>query len=81
MKLPAIVVFLMALSACSAMPLPVPTAPRPQPAAAMVPCQPLSPLLGPMASDLARWVADTSEIYADCRANHQRLMEWIRNDR
>jgi hypothetical protein len=43
----------------------------------MVPCQPLPLLYGPTAADLSRWVIESSEVFADCRANHQRLREWI----
>lgn len=77
MRLPAIAACLMTLSGCSTMPLPVPTVPRQKPATAMVPCQPLPLLTDPTAAGLARWAMDTSERYGDCRANHQRLRDWI----
>lgn len=81
MRLLATAVCLMALSGCSTMPSPVPTVPRPKPAAEMVPCQPLPLLAGPSASDLARWILDSAEIYSDCAANHRRLKEWINDER
>lgn len=80
MKPPVIAACLMVLSACSTMPSTVPTVPRPKPVAAMVACPPLPLLLGPTAANLARWIMDISESYADCRASHQRLVEWVGND-
>ena len=77
MKLPALAVLLMLLSACSTTPSTQPMPPRPLPVEAMVLVPELPKVAGPTAGDLARWIKDAADMYGPCRADQWAMIEWI----